>query len=560
MTDMAAGGQAALQMQESMAAAPYVGEKAAASAEETQLKLQQDRLKAAYAPQQAAAEAEAEQMRIKTMRLQTLATESQYKADADSTQKLQQWMQSDDGKKATDADIIKKAAAFKFEAGRVEEGAKLMTQAEKLDATALANEAKTYAAINESIGKAFVAVDALDPNDMVKFNQFVDRFPPATTKAITDQVGAENWKAYTPQEKKEVLSRLFLNGKGLLAEQIKAVELKKTAALATNRLAVEGLKQDGATARKEMEGDVKLAVREAADTAAMERVKEKAAFDLEKVKQQGEDALAREKQKGEDALARQKERDAEAMLRLKEQDASKERMRKEEDASRERIKKMEDDSKERIESMRDKTLKEIAQARLDAKDKPKPGDDKKDVSFFYKEHDRIVKDGKKQEEALTAEVDKADAARQKARTASWYQTDAYKQDEYNTAYTDAVAKRNVFRKEQTQKELDVLEDMPESPTKKKIIDRLQARMKLFETDLESKKETKPVDKVPAPAAAVTPPAAVAAPAASAAGRVGGVPSNKFTPEQQTWFDAAKKANPTMSDADIIAEGKKRKKL
>ena len=544
MTDMAAGGQAARQLQQNIVGAQYDSAAMAAGAEETQLKLQQDRLAAAYAPQKAAAEAEAEQMRLKTMRLQTLASEAQYKADTDSTQKLQQWMQSDDGKKATDSDIIKKAAAFKMEAGRVEDGAKLMTQAEKLDATALANEAKTLAANNEAIGKAFVAVDALDPNDMVKFNEFVDRFPPATTKAITDQVGAENWKAYTPQEKKEVLSRLFLNGKGLLAEQIKAVDLKKTEALATSRLAVENLKQDGASARKEMEGDVKLAVSEAANKAALERVETKAAADLERVKQQSADALERQKQK-----------DADAMQRLKEQDASKERMREAEDKAKERIKKMEDDSKERIEKMRDKTLKDIADAKLNAKDKPKPADDKKDVSFFYKEHDRIVKDGKKQEESLTAEVDKADAARQKAKTASWYNTDAYKQDKYNTVYTDAVAKRNAFRKEQTQKELDVLEDMPESPSKKKIIDRLQAQMKLFETDSEGKKESSTADKAPAPAANAAPAAG-----ASAAGRVGGVPSNKFNPEQQTWFDAAKKANPNMSDADIIAEGKKRKKL
>ena len=275
-----------------------------------------------------------------------------------------------------------------------------------------------------------------------------------------------------------------------------------------------------------MEGDVKLAVSDAANKAALERVKTKAAADLEKVKQQGEDALAREKQKGEDALARQKERDAEAMQRLKEQDASKERMRKAEDEAKERIKKMEDDTKIKIEGMRDATLKTIAQAKLDAKDNPKPADDKKDVSFFYKEHDRIVKDGKKREDTLTAEVDKADVARQTAKTASWYQTDAYKQDKYNTAYTNAVAKLNVFRKEQTQKELDVLEDMPESPSKKKIIDRLQAQMKLFETDPEGKKESKPADKTPAPAAVAAPAAAAPAASASAAGKVSGATSNK----------------------------------
>ena len=537
MTDMAAGSEATRQLQQNIIGAQYDPANAAAAAEETQLKLQQDRLKAAYAPQQAAAEAEVEQMRLKTMRLQTLASETQYTADVNSTQKLQQWMQSDDGKKATDADIIRKAAAFKFEAGRVEDGTKLMTQAEKLDAIAIANEAKTLAANNEAIGKAFATIEAV-PDFQV--DQYFEGLPEATKKLITDQTGKENWMMFSGAEKKQVVSKLFLNGKGLLADQLKAVELKKTEALATNRLAVESLKQDGATYRKEMEADVKLAISEAANKAALERVEAKAAADLEK-----------EIQRGADALERQRQKDVDAMERLKEQDASKERMREAEDKAKERIKKMEDDAKIKIEGMRDATLKEIAQAKLDAKEKPKASDDKKDVSFFYKEHDRIVKDGKKREDVLIAEVDKADTARQIAKTASWYQTDAYKQDRYNTAYTNAVAKLNAFRKEQTQKELDVLEDMPESPIKKKIIDRLQAQMKMLETDVENKKDNKPADKTSAPAA-------TAAPAASAAKAA--VPSNKFSPEQQTWFDAAKKANPNMSDADIIAEGKKRKKL
>jgi hypothetical protein len=506
MTDVAAGSQAALQLQKNMAAVPYVGQEAAAAAEETQLKLQQDRLKAQYAPEAFARQAEEDRMRLEKMRLQKTIDEAQYVADTDSTKKLQQWMQSDDGKKATDSDIIKKAAALKFESGRVEEGTKLMTQAEKLDATAIANEAKTLAANNESIGKAFAAIDAV-PDDQV--GEYFNRLPEATKKLITNQTGLENWNKYSGAEKKQVVSKLMLNGKGLLAEQIKAVELKKTEVLTANRIAVEVLKQDGATARKEMEGDVKLTISEAANKAALERVETKAAADLQRVKQQGEDALARQKQK-----------DADAMDRLKEQDASKERLRAEEDASKERIRKLEDASRERIKKMGDDTLKAIADAKLDAKDKPKPADDKKDVSFYYKEHDRIVKDGKEEEKLLTAAVNKADAARQTAKTASWYEFDAYRQDKYNTAYTDAVAKRNAFRKEQTKKELDVLKDMPESPTNKKIIDRLQAQMKLFEdSPQEDKKKDKTVDKAPAAAAA---PVA----AASAAGKVGAVPSNK----------------------------------
>ena len=39
-----------------------------------------------------------------------------------------------------------------------------------------------------------------------------------------------------------------------------------------------------------------------------------------------------------------------------------------------------------------------------------------------------------------------------------------------------------------------------------------------------------------------------------------VTSNKMTAEQQFWVDRAKAANPGMSEADIIAEGKKKGKL
>ena len=56
MTDLAAGGQAARQLQQNVIGAQYDPANAAASAEETQFKLQQDRLAAAYAPQKAAQE------------------------------------------------------------------------------------------------------------------------------------------------------------------------------------------------------------------------------------------------------------------------------------------------------------------------------------------------------------------------------------------------------------------------------------------------------------------------------------------------------------------------
>ena len=654
MTDMAAGAQAARQMQQNVIGAQYDQATAAAAAEETQLKLQGDRLKSLYAPQQAAAEAEAEQMRLGKMRLARTMEEAQYKSDTETDGRLKTWLTTEDGKKATDIEKLRKAAVFKMEGNRVKEGAELLDQAEKQETKEIANQTKKLALSNEAVAKAFVAVDALDPNDMPKFNAFVDRFPVEVTKAITDQVGVENWKAYNPQEKKEVLSRLFLNGKGLLAEQLKAVELEKTKALTTSREAVQKEISNSAKNVAEIKATSTEKVADTKADASRDVAVQKGIDDLAKVKQQGEDALTKEKQRGADALERQKQKDADAMSRLKEENASKERIQAHEDASKERIRKMEDEAKIKIEGMRDKTLKDIADAKATAKDKTKPVDEIKTIDQYFKRHDAIVKEGKKEEDALIKQVSDADAILQKAKTASWFNISAPNQNKATDAYTGAVTKLNAFRKTLAQKELDSLTDMPDFDKKASIIKRLQDQILMFDSGLPAPAAV-PSKTAPASAA----PAAVAAPAAttpaagaSAAGKIGnasvpsnakthdgyparqnadgsystevsitvtnpklnggkptnipslwkgkevdentavenalasgkkydsfstipeavdaaikrskaggaGGTSNKFTVEQQTWFDAAKKANPTMSDADIIAEGKKRKKL
>ena len=250
MTDVAAGGQAALKLQQSMAAAPYVEQEAAAVAEETQLKLQQERLKASYAPQMAAAKAEQDQLLLKDYRRKEVAAQVGYEADKESTSKLQQWMLTDEGKKASEADLIKKAAVFKLQAGLTEQGTKLMTQAEKLDAVDIANQAKRLAADDEAITKASIAIDAVPEG---KEDEFINRLPPDSIKAAEARVGKENWAAYTGAEKKQVLSRLMLNTKTLAAEQRRAIDLKKTEIITQTRRDIATNHEDESTRRKELD-------------------------------------------------------------------------------------------------------------------------------------------------------------------------------------------------------------------------------------------------------------------------------------------------------------------
>jgi hypothetical protein len=622
MTDMAAGAQAARQMQQNVIGAQYDQGYADAAAEDTQLKLegdrlklQGDRLKAAYAPQQAAAEAEAEKMRLDKMRLARTMEEAQYKSDTDTDARLKTWLTTDEGTKATDTEKLRKAAIFKMEGNRVKEGAELLDQAEKQDTRDIANQAKKIAAGNEAIAKAFVAVDALDPNDMPKFNAFVDRFPVEVTKAITDQVGAENWKAYSPQEKKEVLSRLFLNGKGLLAEQLKAVELQKTEKLTASREQISAERSAALVQIQTLKGTIdaykadvakaaKLEEQAAKDIAAATRltaelknkldIAEKKNASLEEVaitNAVSREQVAEIKKTSAKEVADTKATSAKEVADVKAASAKEVAAAKaasdkvvadtkaasdkvvadtkaasdkevaEIRAKYESVKAEADKVKAAAETVRAEAAKIRAEAEKTKADKPsttKAGDELKDLDFYFKRHDAIIREGKKEEDALSKQVSDADAVLQKAKTASWFNISAPNQDKATNVYTEAVAKLNAFRKKQAEKELAVVEDMPEFDKKASIVKRLQDQIQLFSSD---KPESKAPAAAPAPAAAAAP-AVVAAPAASAtaAGKVSGATSNKFNPEQQAWFNAAKKANPTMSDADIIAEGKKRKKL
>lgn len=471
MSDIAEGSTAVRQLQQNVAAAPYVQDLTQAASER---KIQEDRLAKQYAPQIAAAQAEEEQMRLQTVRLQKLATDNQYKADTESTAKLQQWLQTDDGKKASDLDITKKSASLKMQAGLTEQGAKLYERAEKIEATELANQTKLLAQNSETIAKAAVVLDAV-PAEQVE--EYFNRLPDETKNLITKQVGEENWKKATGEQKKTIVDRLFLNAKGQLTEQLKAVELKKTELVTKNRLEVENAKVDGAKAVQTMKGDVAKEVQEKKSETTLEaqRIKDEA-------------ALERVKQKGADDLERQKQRDEDAMERLKATNASKKE-----------IEELRDKSKLEVEKLRDKTKKEIeAMKEAAAKNKPaKASDPQKAASFYFKEHDKIVKAGQKQEESLQLQVDAADKLLTQSKTASWYEPKAYKEDKYAKAYTAALNKLNNFRKDQAQQELDVIEAAPDFPKKDQIIKKLKDRIDLVGTPSPDKEEPPSAKATPA---------------------------------------------------------------
>lgn len=528
MTDVAAGGQAALKLQQSMAAAPYVEQEAAATAEETQLKLQQERLKASYAPQMAAAKAEQEELLLKDQRRKELAAEVGYVADKESTAKLQQWVLTEEGKKASESELIKKAAVFKLQAGLTEQGTKLMAQAEKLDAVDIANQAKKLAADDEAITKASIAIDAVPEGREM---EFINRLPADSIRAVEARVGKENWAAYTGPEKKQVLSRLMLNTKTLAAEQKRALDLKKTELIAQTRKDIATNHEDESTRRKEMDVESKQTLQ----TEKLEAQKQRQEADL-KARQERQDAdlTARKERQEADLAAREirlKEDLAAREIRLKEDLEAKLERERLRGATSKELEAMKDATKITVEGMRDTTLKQIEASKESAAkeiEKMKEGGKKeiermkeafkkslptkptkeadpsvkdfKGWAAYTKERDAIVKSTTKEEQALTDQIVKAEAKVLKAKDASWYDIGAPDLTKSSAAYDDLVAKRDALRKERATKELDLVLSMPEFASKEKIVTDLQKQLKI----LPAKEAPKDAKDVSAAAVAAKP--------------------------------------------------------
>jgi len=252
MTDAAAGGQAALQLQQSMAAAPYVQEQTAAAAEQTQLKLEQDRLKASYAPQALALQAQQDQQTLEKTRLSNLVTDTNFKSSEASKASLKVLSDSAEFKAASDPEKLRMAAMLDAQSGNVENLKTNLAAAELLESRQIAVRQKQLDQQAQEVGNAYGVIAAL-PDDRVQ--EFVDRLPEANKKALISQVGEVNWSNMTGAEKKEAAKNLMLNAKGQMATQLKSIELEKARIAALSRERIETIRQDGLLNRRMVGGD-----------------------------------------------------------------------------------------------------------------------------------------------------------------------------------------------------------------------------------------------------------------------------------------------------------------
>jgi len=206
MSDVAAGSQAALQLQQNMAAAPNVQQVEANKMQKQQLKLQQ------------------EQANVERSKLANLITDSGFKASQDSKAALQKLASSPEYQAADDVKRLQMMAARQFESGDVENGAKTLQSSELYASRKFADSQKQLDQQAQQIGNAYGVISAV-PDDQV--DSFVAKLPEASRKALIDQVGKENWDRMDGAEKKEATKNLMLNAKGQLATQLKSIEVDK---------------------------------------------------------------------------------------------------------------------------------------------------------------------------------------------------------------------------------------------------------------------------------------------------------------------------------------------
>ena len=144
------------------------------------------------------------------------------------------------------------------------------------------------------------------------------------------------------------------------------------------------------------------------------------------------------------------------------------------------------------------------------------GDDRdmRDWNIYTRAQENIERSGRKTLEKLDAEVEAADAAQQKSKIGVFFDS-SKPSAETEEAYMKAVAKRDAFRRDQVQKELNLALSAPEFPGKKSVVDNLTTELELY---------AKPPEPAPDKAKPEAKPTTPAKPAN--AGKE--VPSNTYT--------------------------------
>jgi hypothetical protein len=198
MSDVAAGSNAALQLQRNMAAAPDVQQTQANVMQEQANTLQQ------------------QQQNVEKTRLANIIADTGIKTDADIRNKIQNLVKDDSYIKSSPSDQVLKMASLVGESGKPEDMAKLIEASERISTRDLVNQTKKADIERQSIADASSVLETI-PEAQV--NDRFNSLPEATKNLVIGRVGEANWNNFSPKEKKAVVQNLFETANSKLQEQ-----------------------------------------------------------------------------------------------------------------------------------------------------------------------------------------------------------------------------------------------------------------------------------------------------------------------------------------------------
>ena len=206
MSDLAEGSKAVNQLQQNIAAAPYVGDLTKAASER---KIQEDRLAAQYAPQQAALEQQQAEANLQKSKLASTVLESGIKVDADKKAAITK-LTAEPTWATLSASEQQAKMASAIMAIDPTDGEKLLNSSvASLQKEALV-KAKEADRAREVIGSAYSAIAKATPEEV---QSIINQMPPDQRKAIEAQIPGF-FKETNSKLQKSQLENLLLNANG----------------------------------------------------------------------------------------------------------------------------------------------------------------------------------------------------------------------------------------------------------------------------------------------------------------------------------------------------------
>jgi hypothetical protein len=272
MSDVAVGSNAALQLQQNMAAAPNVQQVEANKMQEAQVKLQQD------------------QANVAKTNLANLVSDANIKASEKSKATLQNLYNTPEFQDAVNKQdnpaILKMTQVALFKAGDTEKAFELTSEVDKANATKLANQEKQNTLDAVEISKAHYNLEA---------GANLENLPKEQKDVLIKEIGQANWDKFTPEQRVDVTKNLMMITSKRLTNQlaeiqddkiVKSGQIKKDINDANNKEKII-IKQMGVDSAKSIEASKESAAfvrakisEEGKDTRASKRIEEKTWSDV----------------------------------------------------------------------------------------------------------------------------------------------------------------------------------------------------------------------------------------------------------------------------------------